>query len=660
MKSAARAWIRRVSAALIVAFLAAVAFLGYQRTRGNGEEPGVLDADTVGFDAADVAVGLYRGFRHTETLKGRPLFILDSLKTLSLASGWQEIEGVRLQLFQEGEPGPVLTAERASYNIESRDARLEGGIHVEFPDGAFLNTDAGHFRSKNQVFDSEAPVLYVDGATFGQAQRASYDLAQDRIKLEGNAAFHADDGTLITAPYMIYRRDERRVLMSEGVALNRGPSKIRAPRAVVELGEKDGPPKTIQLLGGVSATTIEQASGAVVNMWSDRVTAELDARGNWQVDARSNGPWVEVRFLAGPGYYERVLQTQELGAVVGVEGLISLQTDNGVCLSDVPEEGPPRRAQAKAARAWFRSGLMTDVELDGEVEITAGAQTVNAERARLVQDSGLVMVQADPTGKTRVRLRSERGRMTCDQANIFDREGRVEARGQVNGELEGARLFGAADPADDNEPVRFASNVVEATEEGATTILRDNARVWQGHRLLLADSVIYRHDSETVTARGHVRATFPADQMDPEGDAAKDVVVVARALDYEATDHRAEFRGSVHYADPRHSLSASRLVVLFDEDNRISDVEAEGAVEINDLATGRRLTGQRAHRVLASQVITVTGSPAQLIDERGNVASGDSLTWNQADGTVSIGGGTELIYYPEDPPEPESPGSRRP
>ena len=48
--------------------------------------------------------------------------------------------------------------------------------------------------------------------------------------------------------------------------------------------------------------------------------------------------------------------------------------------------------------------------------------------------------------------------------------------------------------------------------------------------------------------------------------------------------------------------------------------------------------------------LTVTGSPAQLTDGRGNVASGESLTWNQADGTVSIGGSTELIYYPEDRP----------
>ena len=53
--------------------------------------------------------------------------------------------------------------------------------------------------------------------------------------------------------------------------------------------------------------------------------------------------------------------------------------------------------------------------------------------------------------------------------------------------------------------------------------------------------------------------------------------------------------------------------------SEISDVEAEGAVEIQDLELGRRLIGQLARREVSSEVITVTGAPAQLTDERGNV-----------------------------------------
>ncbi len=650
MSAAGRSWIRHGSTLLIVVFLMAVAFIGYQRTRGNGDGVGSVDPGDVGFDVTDIAVGLYKGFGYTETLNGQTVFILNSLRTLSLASGWQEIEGVRLQLFNKGELGPILTAERANYNIETKEARLEGGIHVEFPNGAFLNTEAGRFESRKQVFISEGPVLYVDGPTFGQAEQASYNLDEDWVKLEGNAALRAEDGAMLVAPRMVYRRDERTVVFSDGVELTKGLSRLAAPKATAWLASDDGPPEKIEMTGGVDVNTIVESTGALVEMWGERVVTQRDVQGDWQVKIRTSGPWVEVRFLGGPDYYERTMQTSILSAVIGEDGIISMKADKRICLDEIPREGPRRSASAEAARGWFNAGQLTDVELEGDVEIRAEEILATGQRARLIKASGLVMLQGDPTGRKRVGLDSDQGRMSCDEATLYDREGRIEARGQIHGELRNVRLLGSDGPDEGEEPVRFAGEVLEVSADGGVYSLRDNARIWQGHKLLLADDVRFMKESESVVARGHVRATFPADQMDDTASKDQDVVVVSRSLDYDALEGSAVFRGSVHYADPKHTLSANRLAIAFDEDDEVSDVEAEGAVEIQDLVMGRRLTGQHALRVVTGQVITVTGSPAQLTDERGNVASGESLTWNQADGTVSIGGGTELIYYPEEQP----------
>ncbi len=90
--------------------------------------------------------------------------------------------------------------------------------------------------------------------------------------------------------------------------------------------------------------------------------------------------------------------------------------------------------------------------------------------------------------------------------------------------------------------------------------------------------------------------------------------------------------------------------MFFDDDNEVTAIEAIGAVELVELETGRRMTGQRARRDVALQTVTITGSPVRLTDEAGNVGSGSSLTRNQADGTVSVAGGTETIYYPEEVP----------
>ncbi len=93
---------------------------------------------------------------------------------------------------------------------------------------------------------------------------------------------------------------------------------------------------------------------------------------------------------------------------------------------------------------------------------------------------------------------------------------------------------------------------------------------------------------ESVEARGHVRASFPADQMDVEASADEEVVVDSRSLDYDAFAGMAVFRGSVHYSDPKYSLVANRLAIDFDDNDEISDVEADGAVEIQDLEMGRQ------------------------------------------------------------------------
>jgi lipopolysaccharide export system protein LptA len=650
MSANGRSWVRHLTTLLIGAFLLTVTVIGYQRTRQNPDGAGSVDPGTVGFDPTDIAIGLYKGFGYTETLNGQTIFILDSLRTLSLASGWQEIEGVRLQFFREGEPGPILTAERASFNVETKDARLDGGIHVEFPDGAFLNTEAGSFESKTQVFVSDAPVLYVDGPTFGQAQRASYSFDQNWVKLEGSAALRAEDGTMLVAPEMVYRRDEGRLTFPDGLELTQGRSRLNAPKAIAWLALNGGPPEKFEFTGGVEMTTTVESTGALVTMWAERMVSKRDAGGQWQMKARTTGPWVEVRFTGGPDYYERTLRTVTLSAVVGPEGIISMRADEGVCVDEIPMEGPRRSASSESARAWFDDGQLTDVELDGHVEIQAADTIARGTRARLVQSSGLVMLQGDPSGRTRVFVDSGQGQMSCDEATLYDREGRIEARGQVQGELRNARLLKSGKQTEGDEPFRFAGELLQVEHDGDRYSLRDNARIWQGHRLLLADDVVYRDKAQAVEARGHVRASFPADQMDATASADDEVVVDSRSLDYDALAGLAVFRGSVHYSDPKYSLSANRLAVNFDDDDELSDVEADGAVEIRDLEMGRILTGQHALREVATQVITVTGSPAQLTDPRGNVASGKSLTWNQADGTVSIDGGTELIYYPEEQP----------
>ncbi len=641
--------LRRLTLAAMIIMVLAMAVVVGQRFRKFRTPLAKVDSGDVVSGGGDRAVGVYTGFEYVERVAGKLIFELVSRRTLGLSSGWHEIEGVRLQFYRDERPGPILTCDGASFNIQTRDARLEGGVRIELPSGAVLTTDAGRFEASSRRFTANSDVYFYSGATFGRARNAAFDLERDEVILSDGVVLTADDGTTLTAPTAVYQRSKRKIVFADGGAVQQRDAEIRAPEMSVTLEEDDGPPQSIELGGGVKARIGGLSGGGSVVASMERAVARKDPSDRWQVLATTSGPWVTVRFNGGEGYFQRTLQTWVLRAVVGDEGILNLRALQGVCIHEVPTEGPPRFGEAREARVWFSDGQATDVELLRQVILRAGDLEGRGYRARLSPQAGLTLLHGDPTGPERVLLLSERGRVSCDQAQVFNHDGRAEARGNVQGYLAGVSIMGdtgggAADQT------HFASEILDVGEEGKTYHLRENARLWQGHHLLLADDVVYRHDISSVRAAGHVRMTLPASQLELEGNPEEDVVVVARSLDYDQDTGTAIFRGNVRYSDPNHTLSAAELSVFFDADNKVTAVEATGSVELVELETGRRMTGQEARREVATQLVTISGSPVRLSDPVGNVVSGSSLTWNQADGTVSVAGGTETIYYPEETP----------
>ena len=650
MTESSRNWIRRLTTFAMLLMLVALAVTVSQRFRKFRTPITEVSRGDVESGGGDRAIGVYTGFEYVERVAGKLIFELMSKRTLGLSSGWHEIEGVRLQFYRDGGPGPVLIADGASFNIQTRDAQLEGGVRIEMPNGAVLTTDAGRFEASSRRFTANSDVYFFSGASFGRARNAAYDLERDEVILSEGVVLTADDGTTLLAPSAVYQRSKQTILFRDGGRVQLRDAEVKAPKMTVVLEESDGPPIRIDLAGGVEARVGGLSEGGWVEARMERAIAERDARGRWQIDATTSGPWVTIRFSGGEGYFERTLRTWILRAVISDNGILNLRAEKGVCIHEIPAEGPPRWGEAEEARVWFSDGQATDVELLQDVVLRAGDLEGRGYRARLSPQAGLTMLHGDPTGPERVLLLNERGRVSCDQAQIFNQDGRAEARGNVQGSISDVSIMGNVGNDSSDDPAHFAAEVLEVSGEGAVYHLRENTRFWQGHRLLLADDVVYQHELTTVRAAGHVRTTLPASQLELEGSPEEDVVVVARSLDFSQATGEAIYRGNVRYSDPKHTLAAAELTVFFDDNNEVTAVEAIGAVELVELETGRRMTGQRARREVATQAVTITGNPVRLSDDVGNVVSGSSLTWNQADGTVAVAGGTETIYYPEETP----------
>jgi lipopolysaccharide export system protein LptA len=649
MKAQGRLWIRRITAALIVVSVAGLVALGVQRSReltkptGGEREREIADARP-----DDPAVGVYTGFEYVETIAGRAIFALRSLKTLGRSSGWHEIEGVQLQLYDAGVAGPIVTAAGASFNVETRDAELRGPIHVSFPGGATITTESGHFEASSRRFVTDSEVVFTNGTTVAEAGHAMYLMSDDRLVL-GDGALLISGGATLEAPTIEYQRGRQIVEFPEGCRIIEGGAWIAAPYAIVDLVDPEGPPRRISFRGGVKVRDPGDGARGASELSAESLVAERDGHGNWQIDASTTGDWASVTFRLGGAFHERRLRTRILRGVVGPDGPLNMRAEDGVCLEEIPIEGEPRSAEASTARVWFKNGQATDVELEQQVVIRGEHGEATGRRARFSAVSGITMLHGDPGGIERAAVTSPRGRITCDQVQMHDRQGRLEARGNVQGTLNEVAVLGgdAADPA---APMHFAAELLEITQSGAGYRLRDGARLWQGENLLTADDVSYRRSGELLEASGHVRATVPSSQLD-RGDAGDgQVVIVARSLSYSRLGGDAVFRGDVRYSDPDNLLTATELSAAFDDQNRIRRIEALGNVELRELATGRTMTAQRAVRDVELGTVHATGSPVRLVDATGSAVSSSSLTWNQADGSVTVAGGTETIYYPQEEP----------
>ncbi|MCP4897960.1 MAG: hypothetical protein GY906_13390 [bacterium] len=603
-------------------------------------------------------VGRYLGFNFEERFRGRLVFALSSIKTLATTSGWNEIEGVRLELFQmDGKP-VILSCDSASFNEKTRDARLRGSVHIQFPDGGFIDTERGLFDAASRRFSTDGRTTFAGNGGIGETGRIKYWLDEDRLKLEDGLTVRMEGGARLQAPSLVYFKSEGKGALTEGCSISANGVEANAERCEMWLDGPEGSVRRLSLLGDVKVKGRDIGGASYVKFAAERLYADRQAGETWQITAQSKESWVEGEFYEGPGFVYRRLQSFEIRGVVGPQGLLRVIARRQLCLYDVPTEGATRTAQAR--RGTFRLGdnRGIDVTLEGSVEINNESMMASASRADYSGSNGLTLLQSDADNRKRVVLASGRGELTCNDAQFDQETGRAEAQGNVQGHIEDTQLLMGETDGQGSNPLHFAAQTLVVEENGAVFHLRDNARAWQGNNLLLADEIIHRSEDESLRAFGHVRTTFssPPPSSTDETDEATDqeVLVVARALDYQRSEQGAQavYSGNVRYSDAEHTMSTAELAIDFDVDNEIQTVEAEGAVELIHGVTGRRMKGQHALREMKTQQVHITGNPVQVSDEKGNLITGTSLTWDQASGRVTISGGpesrTETILYPEE------------
>lgn len=649
-------WLRRVTVILMVALVVVIAAFLVRGMRKGGRQK-LLRLQPERFEGSSGSakgemVGVYHGFEFTESVAGKTVFILRADRTLGLSSGWQNIQGVQLELFREGKKTATLTCDNARFNPQTRDTRVSGAVHVQFGEGGFVDTESGRMDSSSRSFITHSKVVFSSGSAVGESGRAVYNLTRNELILDHGVAIGQPGGRTLRTPLLRYLRGEHRVLLPREWVLSSGGSTVRAAHGEITMTKEGGSPNRIRLLGGVAVEGPAGAHTGAFQAWAEEINARRQPDGSWQVTATTTGPWVRFKSRGANGLAMRSLKTWRIRAVLGQEGPVSAECDPVVCLGEITPEGRLRTGEAQTAKIWFQGGQPAGIDLKGAVHLIGDGVEAQGASARLLQSAGRVVLGSDPKELVRATLHSAGSRVTAARIEILDGEDAARARGDVQGELEQGVGLLSGNAGQGQERVRFAAQALDVKAGGSVLHLKDNARVWQGRRLLLADEVIYDRKVETMEALGHVRTTFPSGELNPGTTGGEEVLVVARSLKYDRGTGVAVYKGAVRYSDGARILSAAKLGVRFAEDHSVRTVKADDQVNIIDLAENRRMTGDHALFNSADRSMKLTGSLVKITDAEGNVVTGTSLTWNGADGTVTISGGknapSETIFHPEE------------
>lgn len=114
-----------------------------------------------------------------------------------------------------------------------------------------------------------------------------------------------------------------------------------------------------------------------------------------------------------------------------------------------------------------------------------------------------------------------------------------------------------------------------------------------------------------------------AEDAAKKGEEAPPTIITADSMDYDAEMRVATFIGNVVVVDPSVRVQSDRMVVLFDEDKKISRINAEGKVSFRQ--EDKTTLSDRAVYTPANGEVVLTGNP--LVATPNGVVRGEKVTF---------------------------------
>jgi LPS export ABC transporter protein LptC/lipopolysaccharide transport protein LptA len=603
------------------------------------------------------------GFSYSRTEGGRTQFIVHAKQSVAYKDNKYMLEDVNVTVFgnTEQEPARNIRGKNCTYDQDTSDFECTGNVEIQLDHRTIVRTDQLIYNNRDGIASGPGHATLEQDGTIGQAGSMEYGVSTGLLKLFGGVNIQTPDHTEVQASTALFHQKENWTTMSDGVLIKSANGWIQGQNGRADLEPGTYRPKTITLDGNVSGET--QPNGAPDRWkfqagWFDAVISQggaierVKTRGNVQLEKsgeakqRLTGDEMDTTFQDGKiDHLEARDNAQMLlgsdqtlaAPTIWTNAVGSIQTngkstltvgdstidgrdfviENGKDVVTFTTSHPATLTKARdqvsssdQTRARFNSQTNMLIELiqSGNFQFQDPERRGRAQTARF-EDEGTIITLTGSALVTDAQTRLEAPEIRLNQKNNS-----FVATKNVTSVMKNPQ-----------EQLLIKASRAEGGAE--SVVYTGNVQLWRGDAYVKADR---------LTAVGQERQTSRVRAEALPGNRVQSILQNVRAtsetLDYDGTLGYIRYTGHVVAQKQDMILNTPDMVVNL-QDNNVTEIVAAGGVTIT--RADQRGKGERAVYDVMSDIVTLTGDPAEVQDKEG-LSRGTVLTIRKKQESVSV------------------------
>jgi LPS export ABC transporter protein LptC/lipopolysaccharide transport protein LptA len=606
------------------------------------------------------------GFTYSQTEGERTRFTVHAKQSLGYKDEKYMLEDVDVTVYGATAKDPIRTirSKNCTYDQATNDFQCYGNVEVQLDEKTVVRSEELTYNHRDGIVTVPQRATLEQEGTVGHANTLEYGLNSGLLKLNGDVKVETADHAQIETASAVFQQKENWTTMSGGVLIKSQNGWIRGTTSRADLEPGTYKPTKITVEDHVTAESRSQSGREISKLRADWMEAIMSSAGTPErLNARGN---VEVEKIAGD--IHQTLSGNEIDTTLKdgkVDVLNARQnahlvfgTDQTLDSSEIWTNGAG--SVHTADRSVLKVGDSTIEGREFVIENGENIVTFNTDHPATLKKPGN---QESASDQTRASFDSRTNMLvSLVQTGHFQfrtpqyqgnaQTGRFEAGGTVV-VLEGSPVVTDSQKRLEAREIRIdqKDNTFVATRNVSTLITNPDEQV-------LVKAARAEGGAESITYTGAVElwrgeAYVKADRLKAAGQGGKNSQVHAEALpgskvkstvqniratsdslDYDDALGVIRYMGHVIAQKQDMIVETPDMTVNF-RDKVVTEIVASGGVTVT--RADQRGKGERAVYVAATDVVTLTGKPAQVRD-KDRLVEGPTLTMRNKSKSMSAEG----------------------